>query len=105
MLNSRATSVSLPVFFEWAYTYRFEWDDGKCVGEKVTNQPVVAAGVVVPSSVAYWVPRSPLIHTSTRSMPLGPKPGSVAVPLTVKSFLVETSSFGKGFSMTSCGGA
>jgi len=40
-------------------------------------------GVVVPRSEAYCALRSPLIQTSTRSMPLGPKPGSVAVPVMV----------------------
>src|SRR5258707_159181 len=68
MLNPRTTSVSSLVARLCAYAYRFECVEAKCVGVKVTDHEPSLAGVVVPSSRAEGASRSPLIHTSRRSM-------------------------------------
>src|ERR1051326_6262533 len=77
----------------------FECVDGKCVGVNVSDQPPPATGVVVPSSVAYLLFRSPLIQISSELTSLP------TVPLIVKSDLVETLALGAGSVIVTAGPA
>src|ERR1051326_1078837 len=67
-----------------AYAYRLVWVDANLVGLNVIDHEPSLLGVVVPSRVP--LSRSPLIHTSIRSMCVG----SSTVPLIWKVDLVET---------------
>src|SRR5260370_32833985 len=98
MFNSRLATVSWPLRL-WAYSYRLECVDGYLGRLNTSDQEPSGAGVVVPSSEAYLLLRSPLIHTSIASM--------LAALLTVPSMLyvafVETFSLLVGLLMTTTG--
>src|SRR5579859_530021 len=101
MLKPRVNSVSRLVALSCEYTYRLECVEAKWVGVNVTDHEPSLDGVVVPRSRADGASRSPLIHTSRRSM-FG---ASLVEPVIVKSDLVDTFAFSVGALTVTTGAA